>query len=142
MKETRLFVLLAMGVATLLSGGCAADQIVTASPAPELATSPVRELAASHAPEATLSRVLEGAVSPVPGGIVIPRCNVGRSASPQPLFVVDGRVIDPSAVPADFDPDQIVSIEIVKGRSALDTYGEPGKNGVVVITTKRDAGTR
>jgi hypothetical protein len=131
MKKTHLYELLAVGALTLLSGGCAADQIVAAP-----------DVAASPAPEATVSRVLEGAVSPAPGGIVIPGCNVGRSASPPPLFVIDGRVIDQNALTSGIDSDQIVSIEIVKGRSALDTYGEAGKNGVVAITTKRAAGTR
>ena len=38
---------------------------------------------------------------------------------------------------ADFDPDEIASVEIVKGPSAATLYGTDAANGVVVITTKR-----
>ncbi len=58
----------------------------------------------------------------------------------KPLFVIDG-------VPAkdDFDlenivPDDIKSISILKDASATALYGEKGKNGVVLITTKKNGG--
>jgi TonB-dependent SusC/RagA subfamily outer membrane receptor len=38
---------------------------------------------------------------------------------------------------ADFDPDEIASVEIVKGPSAATLYGTDAANGVIVITTKR-----
>jgi TonB-linked SusC/RagA family outer membrane protein len=48
---------------------------------------------------------------------------------------------NPSRI-GDIDPDQIESVEIVKGPSAATLYGTDAANGVVVVTTKRGrAGT-
>ncbi|MEO7043501.1 MAG: SusC/RagA family TonB-linked outer membrane protein [Gemmatimonadaceae bacterium] len=84
----------------------------------------------------------------------------------QPLYVVDGVIVDNSAFGnglnsitgagagiaasqdqqvnriADLNPEDIESIEILKGPSAGAIYGSRGANGVVIITTKRGrAGT-
>ena len=59
-----------------------------------------------------------------------------------PLFVVDDLVyskkdsIENRKRIADLDPNTIESIMVHKGKSAIDLFGEDGKNGVVVITTK------
>jgi TonB-dependent SusC/RagA subfamily outer membrane receptor len=37
----------------------------------------------------------------------------------------------------DIDPDRIKLVEILKGKKAVNTYGEKGKNGVILITTKK-----
>ena len=76
----------------------------------------------------------------------------------QPLFVVDGQPIDNTAVStdltltlnqpgggggvsqnraADINPNDIESIDILKGSSAAAIYGARAANGVVLITTKR-----
>ena len=52
----------------------------------------------------------------------------------QPLFIVDG--IEYSSKTLELTPDQIESMEIVKGEKANDVYGEKAKNGVIIITTK------
>lgn len=56
-----------------------------------------------------------------------------------PLYVVDGikylRADSTSAL-QHLPPDQIKSIRVVKGQEAMDQYGEEGKWGVIVITTK------
>ncbi len=80
--------------------------------------------------------------------------DVGRSN--QPLFVIDGVLIDNSTSTfgagaelrgmsnrlADINPDDIESINVLKGGAATALYGLRGANGVVVITTKRGkAGT-
>jgi len=80
-----------------------------------------------------------------------------------PLYVVDGIVVSDVAIPtgqhvitrssgnpvvgarqdnsqnriADLNPNDIESIEILKGASAAAIYGSKANNGVVVITTKR-----
>ncbi|HEY5087306.1 MAG TPA: TonB-dependent receptor plug domain-containing protein, partial [Gemmatimonadaceae bacterium] len=84
----------------------------------------------------------------------------------QPLYVVDGVIVDNSAFGnglnsitaaggaisssqdqqvnriADLNPEDIESIEVLKGPSAGAIYGSRGANGVVIITTKRGrAGT-
>ncbi|MGV3764619.1 MAG: TonB-dependent receptor plug domain-containing protein [Chitinophagaceae bacterium] len=58
----------------------------------------------------------------------------------KPLFVIDG-------VPAKDDfkletivPDDIEEISILKDASATALYGEKGKNGVILITTKKNKG--
>lgn len=60
----------------------------------------------------------------------------------QPLFVVDGFMLDNSGTgvannPLNFlNPDDIESIEVLKDASATALYGARASNGVVVITTK------
>jgi len=83
----------------------------------------------------------------------------------QPLYIVDGVVVNNSAIPsnvnavtaaaaggsrsnqdnpvnriADLNPQDVQSIEILKGPSAAAIYGGRAANGVVLITTKRGAG--
>jgi len=53
-----------------------------------------------------------------------------------PLYIVDGKEI-PSSSANEINPNQIESIDILKNQSATKIYGDKGKNGVVVITTKR-----
>ena len=51
----------------------------------------------------------------------------------KPLFILDGLQL------LSFDsmnPNKIEMIEVIKGKKALELYGEKGKNGVVVITSK------
>ncbi|HVK97571.1 MAG TPA: SusC/RagA family TonB-linked outer membrane protein [Flavisolibacter sp.] len=73
-----------------------------------------------------------------------------------PLFVVDGVPFDASTRPQasfvygnttssrflDLDPNQIESINVLKGLSATTLYGEQGRNGVILITTKNGAQRR
>jgi TonB-dependent SusC/RagA subfamily outer membrane receptor len=62
---------------------------------------------------------------------------IGDSANaPQPLVVVDGVIATGSDVLRSLRPEQIATIEIVKGEAALGLYGERGANGVIRITTK------
>ena len=75
----------------------------------------------------------------------------------QPLFVVDGTPMDNSTVNfagnenwqnsaaqnrgADINPDDIESIEILKGPAGSAIYGSAGANGVILITTKSGSQT-
>lgn len=84
------------------------------------------------------------------------------SGSSQPLVIVDGVYIDNSSIPAglnivsaaagggstsnqdnpsnrlaDIDPNDIESVEILKGASTAAIYGSRASGGVVIITTKR-----
>lgn len=68
----------------------------------------------------------------------------------QPLFVIDGIVMDNSTTTvstagdlrgltnraADINPDDIESISILRGGAATALYGQAGSNGVVLITTR------
>ena len=72
------------------------------------------------------------------------------TGSSTPLFVVDGVPFDASTTAQasfvygnttssrflDLDPSNIESISVLKGLSATTLYGEEGRNGVILITTK------
>src|SRR5690606_35564807 len=72
------------------------------------------------------------------------------SLSNNPIYVIDGIRVEsstgsssvrvggttPSRV-GDLNPEEIESIEIVRGPSASTLYGTDAANGVIVITTKR-----
>lgn len=57
--------------------------------------------------------------------------------SGKPLFVVDGLEVESIE---SLSPDRIASITVLKDASAEALYGEKGKNGVVVVSTKDAAG--
>ena len=72
----------------------------------------------------------------VPGGQVFLRLRgvstiLGRST---PLFIVDGVTV--SSID-DINPNDVASIEVLKGASAGAMYGSKGSNGVIIIKTKR-----
>jgi TonB-dependent SusC/RagA subfamily outer membrane receptor len=58
----------------------------------------------------------------------------------EPLYVLDGVTINTTSNKDAIDllvkADDIEKIDVLKGQSAIDKYGEKGKNGVVSITTK------
>ena len=72
------------------------------------------------------------------------------SLNNDPIYIIDGIRMESSngsssigiggAIPArvgDIDPEQIETIEVVKGPAAATLYGTDAANGVIVITTKR-----
>ncbi len=75
------------------------------------------------------------------------------SGSSTPLFIVDGVPFDASTNSQsnftfgntttsrflDLDPNSIESISVLKGLSATTLYGELGRNGVVLVTTKNSS---
>lgn len=97
------------------------------------------------------------------GGIAVKLRGITTiNGSSQPLFVVDGVIVSNAAINnglnvvteaaaagnpvqqdnpvnriADLNPEDIESIEILKGPSAAAIYGSGASNGVVIITTKR-----
>ncbi|MGL5318360.1 MAG: SusC/RagA family TonB-linked outer membrane protein, partial [Bacteroidales bacterium] len=91
-----------------------------------------------------------------PGGAVsvVIRGNSSFNSASQPLYVVDGVVLNPSTQDVSglysgtannqeaqnplsaISPQDIVSIEVLKDASATAIYGSQGANGVVLITTK------
>jgi len=62
-----------------------------------------------------------------------------ESVAGEPLYVVDGQVLGHPRYDSTFviDPNQVETIEIIKGAEAETRYGKEGRNGVVVITTKK-----
>jgi TonB-dependent SusC/RagA subfamily outer membrane receptor len=98
-----------------------------------------------------VSGALVGTTSGTPGGGTSVRIRglstLSRSA--EPLYIVDGVIIDNSSNQlidlggyssnrvADLDPNEIDHIEIVKGAAAAALYGSRANDGVVQIFTKR-----
>jgi len=52
------------------------------------------------------------------------------------LYIVDGQVQAADFQPNSLNPDNLVAVDVLKGASAIATYGEQARDGVVVITTK------
>ncbi|MEH6536352.1 MAG: M56 family metallopeptidase [Psychroserpens sp.] len=61
--------------------------------------------------------------------------NIFISESDEPLFVIDGKIVKKSLF-EDIDSDEIRSVNILKGKIAIETYGDQGKNGVVIMSKK------
>lgn len=129
------------------------------------ATSSVGEESLEQRAEGDVARVLAGKASGVQitagGGMsgsatsVTIRGLSSFSGSNQALFIVDGVPFsnDTNNNGSDFlggntgssrfldlDPNNIANIEILKGLAATTLYGTLGKNGVILVTTKAQAG--
>ncbi len=112
-------------------------------------------------PESDLARLLQGKIPGVnitnTGGVsgtgtnIIIRGYTTITGNKQPLWIVDGVPFNSStnaqggflsgnqATPSrflDLDPNNIERIDVLKGLSAAVLYGEQGRNGVMIVTTK------
>ncbi len=121
--------------------------------------------ALAERPETDIARIMTGKVT---GVNVIPTSGLAGSGTSiiirgfssitgdnQPLFVVDGIPINAetntdknfrtgagtaSSRFLDIDPNNIKDISVLKGLAATTLYGELGRNGVILITTKTGEG--
>ncbi|MCC3157291.1 SusC/RagA family TonB-linked outer membrane protein [Hymenobacter sp. 15J16-1T3B] len=125
------------------------------------ATSEVKSEQVVQKSEPDVLRTLQGKVAGVniigssgaPGSStrIVIRGNTSLNNNNQPLFVVDGVPYDNSNTAsdntlvrgssysnrlADIDPNNIESINVLKGMAAAALYGNRGANGVILITTK------
>lgn len=97
-------------------------------------------------------RVMRASGNVGSGGVTRIRGAGSLSLSNEPLIYVDGVRVNNSAAVAsqafagaqespsrinDFSPEEIESIEVLKGPSAATIYGTEASNGVIQITTKR-----
>ncbi|MFC2084396.1 SusC/RagA family TonB-linked outer membrane protein [Bacteroidota bacterium] len=106
--------------------------------------------------DAALSGKIPGALVQVnsgnPGGgtsIRLRGLSTLYSGTSDPLYIIDGVIIDNSALPlidiggnssnrlADLDPNDVDRIEVVKGAAAAALFGSRANNGVIQIFTKR-----
>ena len=95
-----------------------------------------------------ISRKLEGKVAGVhitqtsgvsgAGNQIFIRGNNSIANNQQTLFIIDDVPMD--AAGAQLTSNDIENISVFKGDSAIALYGARGKNGVVVITTKKGIG--
>ena len=115
----------------------------------------VGDKAIEKAVPTSIDQVLQGRAAGVqiqantgtPGGSSTIRIRGTNSlnASSQPIFVIDGVIIDPangddngnSNPLASINPSDIVSMDILKDASATAIYGSRASNGVIMITTRR-----
>jgi TonB-dependent SusC/RagA subfamily outer membrane receptor len=67
---------------------------------------------------------------------VVIRQNTNLSSDTAPLMVVDGVIHARGIDELPVSPEQIESIEVVKGYAAASLYGSRGANGVILIRTK------
>lgn len=61
----------------------------------------------------------------------------GSPFKEQPLYILDGKEITYDELEKKINPSEIDNISVLKNESATATYGDKGKNGVVIITTKK-----
>ena len=59
---------------------------------------------------------------------------IAFQTSKKPLYIIDGVVSDLNNT----DPDNIKSIVVLKDKKDTDKYGDKAKDGVIIITTKKD----
>ncbi|GGB13359.1 SusC/RagA family TonB-linked outer membrane protein [Puia dinghuensis] len=120
-------------------------------------------------PEEDVTRILQGkapgvdilATSGISGSgtnISIRGISTITGGASTPLFIVDGVPFDASSnvnnsfqygggISAssrflDLDPNDIESVSVLKGLAAATLYGEAGRNGVILVTTKGGSGRR
>ncbi|MBO6632235.1 MAG: hypothetical protein JJ936_11910, partial [Psychroserpens sp.] len=60
-----------------------------------------------------------------------------RTKSDEPIYIIDGKVVTKEAL-EDVDSDDIKSLNILKGKAAVEVYGYKAKNGAVILN-KKDA---
>jgi TonB-linked SusC/RagA family outer membrane protein len=150
------------GVATTVSAQSAANAVavVNAQQVSEVPAPTVENAIQGEVPGANISQNNGGAPG---GGMQIQiRGITSINADASPLYVLDGVIIDndvqetgdnaltaaaggvaPSVEDlganriADINPDDIESIEVLKGASASAIYGSKASSGVIIITTKK-----
>jgi len=83
-----------------------------------------------------------GAISIVP--IIKPEPGLAAKSfelitdGPKPLYVIDGVKASEKTL-NELSPNDISSIDVLKGQTATTIWGEAGKNGVIIIATKKAA---
>lgn len=65
------------------------------------------------------------------------RLNPNDPNSKEPLVIVDGKEIPMSELQS-IDKNTIKHIDVLKDKASIELYGDKGKDGVIVITTKSE----
>lgn len=71
------------------------------------------------------------------GVIKITLKDSNSSKNLEPLFIVDDKETS-SKEAKEINPDDIKTMNVLKGKKAITKYGEKGKNGVIELTTKKE----
>ncbi|HEX4956995.1 MAG TPA: SusC/RagA family TonB-linked outer membrane protein [Lacibacter sp.] len=151
---------------TLKTGTALSEVVVTAFGAKQqkkslgFATTEINNKQLMESRQPNLVNAIQGRVAgvqvnstgggPGQGARIVIRGPKTASGSNQPLFVIDGVIVDNSTIVeggnaalrgmsnrlSDINPDDIESMSILRGGAATALYGFRGSNGVIVITTK------
>lgn len=82
-------------------------------------------------------KVFSNFVQPTIASNQIRICAVSRSVLKEPLYVLDGVIINSKQF-SKLNPNDIEEIKVLKGNNAISLYGNQASNGVVVVTTKEE----
>ena len=63
------------------------------------------------------------------------KLSYSANESLKPLIIVNGKVISPDAM-GSINPNNIESVNVFKGETAIESYGKKGENGVILIKLK------
>ena len=69
-------------------------------------------------------------------GVLIIKTKARGLKESNPLIVLDGKIISQQEMD-NLSPHTIESVNVLKGKTATDLYPEKGKEGVIIITTKK-----
>ncbi|NEM98126.1 SusC/RagA family TonB-linked outer membrane protein [Pontibacter burrus] len=163
-KTTSLSEVVVTGLATTVKRTNAANAVSTLNTRELTGTTSPQTMDAAISGKLVGANVV--ANSGAPGGGIAMRLRGVTSVfgNAQPLYVIDGIIVDNSSISgglnvvtaaanqgnasnqdnasnriADINPDDIETIEVLKGASAAAIYGSLAAAGVVIITTKRGA---
>jgi TonB-dependent SusC/RagA subfamily outer membrane receptor len=62
---------------------------------------------------------------------------ISTSSGKDPLFIVDSKEVTKEKFRT-LNPKKIESVTVLKDKSATEKYGDKGKNGVIVVKTKKN----
>ncbi len=114
-----------------------------ASLSPEnLATKPSNSIESLMQGRVAGVQVTNNSQEPGASSIVRVRGNSSVNGSNAPLLVVDGFPFGDAGNLAQINPQDIISMEVLKDASASAIYGSRGANGVILITTNKAGGNR
>ncbi|WP_254413171.1 M56 family metallopeptidase [Dyadobacter diqingensis] len=60
-----------------------------------------------------------------------------RITGTHPLYVIDGKIEKDPDILKKINPENILSVNILKDQKAIEAYGEDGRSGVISVTTKK-----
>ena len=112
------------------------------------ALSEVKSESIEQRPESNVQNILRGKIPGVQitstGGMLGSRSDVvirgvsSINGDNQPLYIVDGVFYEGNRI-GDLDPNNIDDVQVLKGLAASSLYGQEGRNGVIIFTTKTSA---
>lgn len=118
-----------------------AGQVKLRRTAPDL-QAPTASAPRQAAPATTASGLASPDVSlprvPAPAGADA-AAGEQRARTENPFVMIDGVPASPSVQLRTMAPDEILSVEVLKGEEAVRRYGARGANGAILITTKKGA---